>query len=655
MQPPRWYTSADLAGLKLPEVPATDRGVQLLADRLSWRRADLEYPANPAGCWRKRQGRGGGYEYTAAVLPLAAQIILSRRERGAAKAETAASSREDAHAEARYASLWTWFEGLPDRKKAEARERLDMLEAVRAIETAGHRRTVAMMEVAVHRGVALRTLNNWASLVAGVPREHWLPSLAPRHAGRSAEVELQPEAWAFLREIWLTPERRTFAYCHRLLGQVAAERGWTLPSAKTLERRLADIPAPVQILAREGVDALKRLYPAQRRDRSIFHAMEAVNADGHKFDVFVRFEDGAVGRPVLTAFQDLYSGKIVAWRLDRSENKEQVLLAFGDLVETYGVPDQCIFDNGRNFTSKWLTGGSANRFRFKIKESDPVGVLTGLGVAIHFTTPYSGQSKPIERAFRDLANTIAKHPRCAGAWTGNTVDAKPENYGSKAVPFDVFETIVSEGIAEHNARPGRRSAVANGQSFDQVFAASYAEAPIRRVTAEQSRLWLLAAEAVSVRSDATIHIAGNRYWCEALIGLAGSKVVARFDPDDFHAGLHVYRADGAYVAHAPCIEDTGFLDAAAARQHGQARRAWMRAQRELLNAERTLGIDVAAAMLPKVEQPAPMPPPKVIRPVFASGNLAVKADMSAEAELSAENSLAAFQRGVLRLVKDQET
>lgn len=651
----RFYATVELAALGLKDFPATDRGVRELADRLAWRRADLEYPANPAGCWRKRQGRGGGYEYTAAVLPLAAQIILSRRERSTAKADAATPSREDAQAEARYASLWTWFEGLPDRKKAEARERLDMLEAVRAIETAGHRRTVAMMEVAAHKNVALRTLNNWAGLVAGVPREHWLPSLAPRHAGRTAEVELEAEAWDFLRAAWLRAERPTFTKCHRDLVKVAADRGWSLPSAKTLERRLAEIPKSVQVYCREGVEALKRLFPAQRRKKDIFHALEAVNADGHKFDVFVRFEDDTIGRAVLTAFQDLYSGKILSWRIDRSENSAQVLLAFGDLVQTYGIPDHCVFDNGRNFASKWLTGGTPNRYRFKVRETDPAGVITGLGIDVHFTNPFSGQSKPIERAFRDFANDIAKDLRFAGAWTGNTIDNKPENYGSKAVPIALFETVVAEGIAEHNARLGRRSAVCNGRSLDQAFAASYKDAPIRRALPEQARLWLLAAEAVSVRSDATIHLAGNRYWSEALVGLTGSKIVARFDPDAYHDGLHVYRIDGAYVGHVPCVDDTGYFSSAEGRERNRARQAWMRAQRELADAERVLGIDVAAAMLPRVEQPAPMPPPKVVRPVFGVGNLAVKADLSAEPEISTEHSLAAFQRGVLRLVKDQET
>jgi len=43
------------------------------------------------------------------------------------------------------------------------------------------------------------------------------------------------------------------------------------------------------------------------------------------------------------------------------------------------------------------------------------GLFTSLGCQIHFATPYHGQAKPIERAFRDMAKSIELDPRFAGA------------------------------------------------------------------------------------------------------------------------------------------------------------------------------------------------------------------------------------------------
>ncbi|WP_375688054.1 transposase domain-containing protein, partial [Bartonella sp. AC62GZZY] len=189
----------------------------------------------------------------------------------------------------------------------------------------------------------------------------------------------------------------------------------------------------------------KKLYPAQRRDRSSLHALQAVNMDGHKLDVFVNVP--WTEKPVrlyLIAIQDLYSGKILSWRLSDAESWEIVRLVIGDMVEAYGIPERMTLDNGRAFTSKWISGGVQ-------------GLLTSLGVQLQWTTPYSGQSKPIERAWRDLAEAISKHPFCAGAYTGNKPDAKPEDYGKRAIGFEEFKAHVGAQIVAHNAQAGRKA------------------------------------------------------------------------------------------------------------------------------------------------------------------------------------------------------
>ncbi|MFZ1681763.1 MAG: transposase domain-containing protein, partial [Rhizobiaceae bacterium] len=403
-----------------------------------------------------------------------------------------------------------------------------------------------------------------------------------------------------------------------------------------------ELPRAVIVLARKGADAARALYPAQSRDRSVFHAMQAVNVDGHKFDVFVKWPDGEVGRPLMVAFQDLASNLIVSHRIDRSENREAVRLAIGDMIETHGIPDHVWMDNGRAFASKWISGRWKNRFRFKIKDDEPTGILTELGVTIHWTTPYSGQSKPIERAFRELAEEIARHPKCAGAYTGNRPDAKPENYGSAAIPIEAFETLVAAEIARFNLRAGRRTKEAGGKlSFADVYRASMARETtlVRKATAAQRRLFLMAAEGVTSRPrNGEIHLAGNRYWTEDLVEIAGRRVVARFDPQAMHQPLHVYTLDGRFVASAECIEATGFNDAAAARAHSALRAAYMRKLRDIRDLERLLTPEELAAMLPEAEAVA-LPAPKIVQMVR-------KAADPGEGRREAED---AFVRGAERL------
>ena len=157
-----------------------------------------------------------------------------------------------------------------------------------------------------------------------------------------------------------------------------------------------------------------------------------------------------------------------------------------------------MLDNGRAFASKKITGQSRTRFRFKIREEDPEGLLTALGCNLHWTQPYSGQSKPIERAWKDITEEISRHPFCSGAYTGNKPDAKPENYGNRAIPLADMQRHVAEQIAIHNARTGRKAAACAGRSFDETFAASLADPAniVTRATAAQRALWLLASEVI---------------------------------------------------------------------------------------------------------------------------------------------------------------
>lgn len=608
-----WWTADELAEAGLPDMPATKRNINKMADRLGWR--------TTPGCARRRPGRGGGWEYHWSVLPMAARRAL-----------LASAAREPEERPARDAA-WAEYEALPDRDKEKAADRLRALQFAEGLHRSGCTQVVAMAEAAREQGVSPRTLYNWAEMVEGVAHADRLAYLAPRHrmARRRAvaRAEVSEEFWNYLKSDYLRLERPSFSSCYRRAARVAREEGWETAPERTMRRRLDAEVSPLTItLCRKGVDALKRLYPAQTRDRLSLHALEAVNADYHRFDVFVRWPaepgsnsgEGEIVRPQLVAFQDIYSGRILSWRIDRTPNKVGVSLALGDLIERFGIPARVVLDNGREFANKFLTGGVPTRYRFKVKDDDIPGVLTTLGVQVHWATPYSGQSKPIERAFRDLADDIARDPRFAGAYTGNRPDAKPENYGSAAIPLEAFLRIVAAGIEEHNARPGRRGQTTAGRSILETFEASYASAPIRKATAEQRRLWLMGAEGVRADSrTGLVRFMGNEYWAEWLHEVAGQKLVARFDPADLRGGLHLYALSGEYLGLAGCREAGGFFDIEEAREHAAARRAWIKAEKQAAVAARRFDAAQLGTWLDGVAAAAPSAEPieaRVVRPVF---------------------------------------
>lgn len=651
-----WFTTVELAELRLPGLPATDRSLRRLARQDGW--AD---PAFEGIRWRIRPGRGGHPEYHWVVLPEAARLAVALRfPQGEAQGRSVGLATRQSMAEA--------YDRLPAHRKAKAERAAAALDQVAALEHTGSATLVAMERVAAATGIGCRTLYEWRKITRGAPRADWKYWLAPRHKGTAEEAPFTPEAWRELLGDYLRPERPTLEACMRRLRSLGETQGWQIPSNRTVLRRIEALPPEVLVLYRDGEEALKRMYPAQRRAVHVLHALQAVNADGHVWDVFVRWEDGTIGRPVMVAFQDIYSRMVVSWRIDRTENRHAVRLAFGDLVERFGIPDAAYMDNGRHFASKWICGGTPTRYRFKVRDDEPLGLLTGLGVEVHFTRPYSGQSKPIERVFRDFAGDLAKHPAFAGAWTGNDPLAKPENYGSAAVPITLFREVVAAGIAEWNARPGRTGGVARGESYQAVFDESYARAPIRRATAEQRSLWLLAAEALTVRRDSTLELLGNRFHADFLPRLRGTQVTVRFDPDALkERPLLVYGHDGALLGEAPCIDDSGFDDAAAAQDAARRNRALLRhtkAAHALLNAtpieqlqSRVAALDAAAAG--GTPQPSPGAAPRVVRPVFprTAGNAALRAEQDAEAAESEALLLRALRErhGPLRLVPNDET
>lgn len=634
-----WKTAAEWAELALPGVPSTKSAFIRRASSESWQR-------------RKRAGRGGGFEYPLDSLPEGARTayILSQARQAPAPAKAAPATPSPETEMAAREALWSDYERAPDGHREEAARRLKTIQTVEALIAAGIRKTEAVETVAGETGEHPATIRRWFALIKSAATADRLPALMPKWAGRTAEVECPEEAWDIIKGDYLRLSKPSFAGCYERLTRVAETRGWSLPSEKTLLRRIErEVHITTRILKREGFEALKRHYPAQQRDHAWYRAMEAVNADGHKFDVFCRWPDGTIGRPLGVFWQDIRSGKCLSYRVDKTENVDMVRLSFGDMVDVHGVPDNVYLDNGRGFASKWMTGQTEFRHRFKRKPDEPVGILTQLGINVTFTTPYHGQAKPIERMFRDFCDRVAKHPAFEGAYTGNNPTAKPENYGSRAVPIEEFLAILDQEVRFHNARTGRRSPVCGGTlSFDQAFEQSYQEALVRKITAGQRRLWLLGAEGVrSSKVDGAIHFMDNRYWSEALAQMAGAKLTIRFDPDHLHEGVHVYQAGGRYVGQAACVMAAGFGDTQAARAHARDMKAITRHWKAIAEAEVRMSAADVARHLPAPDPDAPAPETKVVRPIF--GNTAIKVDpqpVEAGAEDAKEEFWENFGRNV---------
>ena len=620
MQSKLWFTASELAELQLSGMPRQKRGINQLAECERWA---IATDAHGVPMARKRSGRGGGWEYHVSLLPAAARGDLVRQ--GVIGSDMAADAPPaESHD---LSSLWNWLAGQPEVVRAEAMRRANILSRVDLFHGSGMTRSAAVTAVAASEEISPQTIWNWQKLVKGVPAAERLPHLAARRKGGGIEAEVDAGIWQELLSDYLRLSEPSFASCYERVKKKADTLGIMLPHWRTLQRKIErEVPAPVITLRRKGEDELRKMLPAQIRSVADLHAMELVNIDGHKCDVFVKWPDGRIIRPTMVAIQDVYSRKFLSWRIAESEDMVTARLVFADLFRDWGIPKGLLSDNGRAFASKWLTGGAKTRFRFKVRDEDPTGILVALGVNIHWAKPYRGQSKPIERGFRDFCDAIAKHPAFEGAYTGNKPDAKPENYGSKAVDLDTFLSVWNAGVAAHNRKLGRRSEMAMGRlSFDQVFEASYAASSIGKATEEQLRLALYAADQVRAdRKTGAIMLANNRYWSEELIALRGQMVTVRFDPEQLHAPIHIYDQAGRFLVTAPLWEATGFLDMAAAKRRQRLEQNWKKSTKQSVKDFDLLSADELVARMPEYDDEAEAPKPGAARIVRHRGQTAAQ-------------------------------
>lgn len=600
----QWFSASELAGL--PSIPGTGRRVRSTANRDAWKS-------------RPRTGRGGGCEYHLTSLPPETQATLI-----ALHQEALPPKSNDGYDRE---GLWANYERKNEKQKQLAQARLVAINTALGLIDNGTGATAAWKLSAQQSGLNKATLYRWYNKLIGYERTDWLPALVSGYVGRTQQADCDDRAWEFFKADYLRLEAPAAAACYRRLQRAAQEQGWAIPAVRTLERRIEkEIPRTVRVLLRQGEAALVQLYPAQKRSVFNLHALQWINGDGYQHNVFVKWPDGTIARPKTWFWQDIYSRKILSMRTDETENTDMLRLAFGDLVERYGIPDHATIDNTRAAANKWMTGGVPNRYRFKVKDDDPLGVMPILGIKVHWTSVIAGkghgQAKPVERAFGvgGLGEVVDKHPAFTGAYTGENPLAKPENYGKTAVPLDKFLDILQQEIAAWNAQPSRRTDVCAGQySFDDAFARSYEQSTIRKATAEQRRLWLLTAEAITVGADGSINLGAgrmgsnkNRYHSHDLYEFTSKKVVVRFDPDALHDAVYVYTLDGRYITQASCITATGFGDTQAARAHNRARRDMVKASKQAAKAEQKMDALEIAAQLPTVTD-AETPTAQVVR------------------------------------------
>lgn len=495
------------------------------------------------------------------------------------------------------------FEQLPAKLREQALLRAQILRDVRD-EDPSRSKMERYRRIAARWGFSVRQIRRWAARIKGInDPQDWAPALAASGYGGRPKVEMDDRVFEYIKAEFLTQSRPALKPIYRRAIKKFALEGITIPSYRTVKRRLENLPHAATVFLREGKKALADLYPSQQRDYSDLALHDQWCSDGRKADVVCRWPDGYAGRPILMGWQEVRTRKVLGWAVRKTEDADLTRLSFHDAAsKSRALPRRVLIDNGRAYASKQITGGQPTRNRFKVNPDDPYGILTVLQIDAIWATPYNGRAKPIESFW----NVVAEAEKCAefaGAYCGNRPDAKPEEFDPKnAIPIEQYIDLVCRTIEEKNAQPHRGDSM-DGRSPDALYAELMATTPVRHPTPWQLRQCLMVAEGVRLDREGCIRILGNRYWTRELADLPRrGTYTARYNPDDPSAVL-VYDGE-KYLCEVPRIEKTHFANRGAAKEYARAKRQFVKSQREAARSLVGMGEALRSWERPAVAQPA---------------------------------------------------
>lgn len=560
-------------------------------------------------------------------LPEDTQVAYVQRANGIAANESAD------------ADLWHEFALKSKAVQEDAKSALNALISFEEKVSDGRSNKGAIEEVCEETGFSPAYLYKIRAKVRDVPRANWLPVLAANYKGGGRKADMSEEAWtffvSFLKE---SSARMPLTKAYRKTVEAAGVFGWEWPSYGTVRNRWEELPAGVKALIKSGEKALDKTIPPMTRSVAHLQAMQIVNLDGRQTDFFVKWEDGTISRPITVTIQDVYSRYILGYRFAKTEDADTIKAVILDVIDRFGLFDDLRTDNGRAFASKKISGGAKTRFRGRNKGDDEeLGILTLIGAKIGFAKPRHGQSKPIERGFRDVAEQIDTLPEFKGAYCGHRPDAKPEDFTGTPVDIAVARAVYEREIRLHNEQTGRRTEIAKGKlSFAQVFEESYKLRPRRDLTQAQRSFFMFDMAYLKPHADTgALSKDGFTWWSEehreTLLKHRNGKVCVMFDPNDRSKPVIVHDAKGNVIIDGlACLKKGKFDSTEDARQHERAKAQIKQGQRRILKGMQLKAGAELAAIQKRMDEarPDPVPPvpeTNVSKPLFGAPGAKAKA------------------------------
>lgn len=631
MQVKHWYSALELAEMKLSGLPGTKRNVQERIAKENW----------PS---RKREGKGGGFEYMPpkAVMKLINEKILSAVVSGAVKTtlnpvlntQINVSIYEDKYTKTGalvIAGLNRKARSDGDLTSIERMRRDASLLLCHAVDGAmmaascSARRAITELATRLINGDALPELVDAANTTYTKPRAggQTLEGLISRLQKMYAAYEkgrLEGDV-----SMYLVPGQRQVTqyspylvkaflihYCHPNRPPVMTawkkSQAWfeannlDYPAVDTFYRLEKELPVTVKYRGRITGSEWKNLLPYVARDVSMFKANDIWVGDGHSFKAKVQHPiHGRPFVPEITVIRDWVSRKIVGWSVDMAESCIAVSAALRDaMLRTGARPLGYYSDNG--------SGETANQL-----DHPAHGTLARLGIAHETGIPGNPQGRGIiERLWADTFIPLAReYPTFQGqSGDENTInrmlkDLNKKNPKTTLPQWSEFLKDVEAVVQDYNNRD--HSVIKNTPNREYEAKLDPDSLDIGITQEEVNSLWMPQVERAPSRG--VIQLFNNQYAMPELVNLLaeGERVIVRFDIHRPEKVL-VFRLNGKLLGaaewdgHKRAAFPVAYIDA---KREERVQRKVGKKQREIAEAKQELGNLVDAEATVVLEIPAP--------------------------------------------------
>lgn len=554
-----WLSAREVAEEQLPDMPASERGVQKLAQAETW---DL----NPALA-RPRAGRGGGMEYNFRLLPLLAQVAYQQRHMTVSRPDEPEAEPAPAPAAS----------GLTDRAAIERDARLAIVAAYQAFGRGLQLGETAKLQIFTDKFNAGRIqVDDWVrQAVPSVSKRSLLRWKSARKEGKGDRLAFDRAAsrkgtgvietanggklQAFVLALIAHQPHLTAAHVRT---QCRAEFGDTIdvvskglskvlpmPPIRTFQATLKTLKADNRVtltkltnpdhyrstMAPSGVGTLRHVTEPNTLWQIDASPVDALCTDG---------------RHSIYCCIDIATRRMV-WQLSRTPRASAVALMIRKAILAWGVPKEIKTDNGSDFVAK-----------------DTQRLFFSLDIEPDLSEAFSPEQKGhVERGIRTFQHDVG--PLLPGFIGHSVADRKAiesrKSFAARLGESDAETFSVSMSGAQLQGWIDRWAATIYEQrehaglgKRKPADVARESTRPIRTVDPRALDLLLMPVAGGEGRRRVTkfgVRIDGRHYMTPAI--LPGTDVLVRMDPLDL-GRIYAFSADaGQFLGEGVCPELSG--------------------------------------------------------------------------------------------------